>query len=120
MERSRDAAASSFETMRDMAWSRVEKEIARKVFDRALQREMEEVIVEAKKRAARIQQPSELWELENFLTERRRQIDHQYDYRYSVLPLVFGNLIRQGRIGEQELSGLGEDKFSLIRHFAKA
>jgi hypothetical protein len=29
-----------------------------------------------------------------------------YDYRYSVLPLVFGNLIREGRLSEEELHGL--------------
>ena len=73
------------------------------------------MIREAKKMAARIAQPSDLWELEHYLTERRKEIDRKYDYRYSVLPLVFGCLIREGRLREEELRGLGEDKLGRIR-----
>ena len=40
--------------------------------------------------AGRIEQPSELWELERYLTQRRKDIDCLYDYRYSMLPVVFG------------------------------
>jgi len=71
-------------------------------------------MIEAKKRAAKIQQPSDLWELERYLTERRTKIDRQYEYKYSVLIFVFGNLIRQGRLTEQELQGLNQDKLDAI------
>jgi hypothetical protein len=70
---------------------------------------------EAKEMAARIAEPSELWELEEFLSKRRSEIDRKYDYRYSVLPMVFGILIRERRLKEEELRGLGEDKLSRIR-----
>jgi len=39
----------------------------------------------------------------------------QFDFRYSVLPVVFGNLIREGRLTEEELLGLAEEKLSYIR-----
>jgi hypothetical protein len=101
--------------MRDLTWSRAEKDVARKAFDLALARELEAVIREAKKRAAKIQEPSELWKLEEYLTRRRREIDRKYDYRYSVLPLVFAHLICDGRLKEDELNRLGEDKLGYIR-----
>jgi len=104
--------------MRNLKWSAAEKAIARKAFDLALRRELEVVIREAKDRAAGIEQPSDLWELESYLTHRRKGIDRKYDYRYSILPLVFGSLLREGRLGEQELDGLGEDKLAYIRQFA--
>jgi hypothetical protein len=54
-----------------------------------------------------------------FLTERRIQIDRQYEYKYSVLILVFGNLIQQGRLTEQELEGLSQEKLDAIRRYAE-
>ena len=62
-------------------WSRSEKTIARKAFDAALGRELHEVIQEAKKMASQIQEASDLWELEHYLTERRKEIDRKYDSR---------------------------------------
>ena len=66
-----------------------------------------------------IQQPSDLWDLEHYLTERRKQIDRTYDYRYSQLTLVFGKLLCESRLGEEELRGLREDKLKSIRSFIK-
>jgi hypothetical protein len=106
-------------TMRDLRWSPAEKTLARKAFDQALQREFEVVIREAKRMAGEIRQPSHLWQLEDYLTERRKEIDRKYDYRYSVLPQVFGGLIGEGRLKEEELHGLGEDKLSYVRRWAK-
>jgi len=36
-----------------------------------------------------------MWDLEHHLTERRKEIDRKYDYRYSQLDLVFGRLLRE-------------------------
>jgi hypothetical protein len=105
--------------MHEMRWSQAERAIARKAFDRALQRELEEVMRKAREMAARIAEPSELWELEEFLSKRRREIDQKYDYRYSVLPMIFGILNRERRLKEEELRGLGEDKLGRIRACAK-
>ena len=54
--------------MRDLKWSAAEKTIAHKAFDSALRRELETVLLEAGDRAARIEQTSELWNLERWLT----------------------------------------------------
>jgi Photoprotection regulator fluorescence recovery protein len=104
--------------MRDLKWSHAEKTIARKAFNQALAREFEAVIREAKQMAAKIEQPSDLWDLEAYLTHRRKEIDRRYDYRYSVLTLVFGNLVREGQLSEEELHGLTENKLAHIRSYA--
>jgi hypothetical protein len=100
-------------------WSKSEKTIARTAFDAALGRELHEVIQIAKQMANEIQQSSDLWDLEHYLTERRKEIDRKYDYRYSRLTQVFGRLLHEGRLREDELRGLREDKLKPIRSFAK-
>src|SRR5258705_2830112 len=100
-------------------WSRSEEVIARTAFDAVLGRELHEVIQEAKKMASQIQQSSDLWDLEHYLTQRRKEIDRKYDYRYSQLTQVFGRLLYEKRLREEELRGLREDKLKPIRSFAK-
>jgi hypothetical protein len=107
---------NGYANQHDLSWSRSEKAIARKAFDAALKRELHEVIQEAKQMASQIQEPSDLWE--HYLTERRKQIDRTYD-RYSQLTLVFGKLLCESRLGEEELHGLREDKLKSIRSYAK-
>jgi|SRR5450631_2282165 len=70
--------------------------------------------------AGKIEQPFDLWELERYLTQRRQEIDRQYDYRYSVLLFVFAGLIQRGRLREQDLHGLSEEKLEDIRRMVQA
>jgi len=111
----RPEAQTPYPPMRELKWSGTEKAIARKAFERALQQDLEVVMRQAKKMAEKIEQPSDLWDLERYLTQRREEIDRRYDYRYSVLPEVFGDLIRRGRLREEDLGGLGEDKLRYVR-----
>jgi hypothetical protein len=105
--------------MRDLRWSPAEKAIARKVYEAALKQELEDVVRETKEMAAKIEQVGDVWDLEYYLTKRRLEIDRQYDYRYSVLPEVFGNLIRKGRVREEDLRGLSDDKLEYIQIYSK-
>lgn len=66
------------------------------MFEQALQLELEEIVTEAKNMAANIEEPSDLWNLERWLTQRRLAIDRKYDYRYSMLPIVFATLPQEG------------------------
>jgi Photoprotection regulator fluorescence recovery protein len=103
----------------EMTWSRTEKAIARKAFDAALRRELHEVIQKAKQMAGQIHEPGELWELEYYLSGRRKEIDRKYDYRYSQLTHVLGRLLHERWLTEEELCGLREDKLKAIRSFAR-
>jgi hypothetical protein len=113
------ATPNTYPYQNEPTWSKSEKAIARTAFDAALGRELHEVIQEAKKMASQIQQSSDLWDLEHYLTERRKEIDRKYDYRYSQLTHVFGKLLYEGRLREEELRGLREDKLKSILSFAK-
>ena len=109
----------SYPYQNEPIWSRSEKAIARTAFDAALGRELHEVIQQAMKMASQIQQSSDLWDLEHYLTQRRKEIDRKYDYRYSQLTQVFGRVLYEKRLREEELRGLREDKLKPIRSFAK-
>ena len=113
------ATQDSYPYQNEPIWSRSEKIIARTAFDAALGRELHEVIQETQKMASRIQHSSDLWDLEHYLTQRRKEIDSKYDYRYSRLTHVFGKLLYEKRLGEEDLRGLREDKLKPIRSFAK-
>src|SRR6476620_873827 len=99
-------------------WSRSEKTVARAAFDAALKRELQEVMQEAKQMANQINEPADLWDLEHYLTQRRKEIDRKYEYKYSQLTHVFGRLLHEQRLREEDLLGLQDDKLKLIRSFA--
>jgi len=113
------ATPDSYPYQNEPIWSRSEKAVARAAFDAALKRELHEVMQETKQMADRINEPADLWDLEHYLTQRRKEIDRKYDYRYSQLTQVFGRLLHESRLSEEELRGLREDKLKSIRSFAK-
>jgi len=115
---SASATPDRYPYQNEPTWSKSEKAIARTAFDAALEREINQVIQEAKQKADQIKEPADLWDLEHYLTERRKEIDRKYDYRYSQLTHVFGRLLYEGRIREEELRGLHEDKLKSIRSLA--
>jgi hypothetical protein len=43
-----------------------------------------------------------------------REIDNKYDYRYSVLILVFARLMKDGWLMIDDLKGLGQEKIDRI------
>jgi Photoprotection regulator fluorescence recovery protein len=100
-------------------WSRSEKAIARKAFDAALKRELHEVMQETKQIASQIKEPSDLWDLERYLTERRKDIDRKYDSRGSRLKDILGRLLYENRLSEEDLRGLRQEKVKSIRSFAE-
>jgi hypothetical protein len=109
----------SYPYQNEPIWSRSEKTVARAAFDAALKRELQEVVQEAKQKANQVNEPADLWDLEHYLTQRRKEIDRKYEYKYSQLTHVFGRLLHEQRLCEEELRGLREDKLKPIRSFAK-
>jgi len=99
----------------DLKWSESEKKVARRAFEAALSAELSEVIAEFKARATAAAEPDDLWSIQEHLYHKRREIDEKYDYRYSQLLMVFGKLVREGRLQEAQLAGLAEEKLSYIR-----
>ena len=78
---SASATPNTYPYRNESHWSKSEKTIARKIFDVALKRELQEVMQEAKRMANQIKETPDLWDLEHYLTERRKEINRKYDYR---------------------------------------
>lgn len=99
----------------DIKWSKTEKEVARCAFDNAYQRECTAIRAKLQEMMAGASQPKDMWKMHDYLSERRRATDAKYDYRYSVLILVFSRLIKEGWMSEADLLGLDEDKIKPIK-----
>ncbi len=100
--------------MNDLKWSGAEKQVAKRAFNVALEREYAKLMHQTREMVAKMQEGADLWRLHDFLTDRRRKIDAKYDYRYSQLIFVFARLISEGWLSLEELEGLHEDKLSKI------
>jgi hypothetical protein len=105
--------------MHDMKWSHAEKKIARQAYERALAKKFGTVIDETKRRASRISQPGDLWDLEHWLTDQRNEIDQIFDYRYSVLIQTFAILMTRRLLTEDDLHGLAPEKITAILRLAQ-
>jgi photoprotection regulator FRP-like protein len=113
------ATPNTYPYRNEPMWSRSEKAIARRLFDVALKRELQDVLQERKQKANQIKETANVWALERYLTQRRKEIDRKYDFRTSQLTRVFGTVLYEERVTEEELRGLREDKLKAIRSCAK-
>jgi hypothetical protein len=100
---------------RDLNWSPAEKKIARKAYDVAREAALGKLVTEFKRRAAAAATAPDVWQIEDYLRQQRREIDEMLDFRYSQLPLVFARLIIEGHLKEGLLDGLSEEKREIIR-----
>src|SRR5262249_17222869 len=95
---SASATQSSYAYENELIWSKSEKAVARTAFNAALERELHEVMQQAKQMANQIKEPADLGDLEHYLTQRRKEIDRKYDYQYSQLTTVLGKLLYECRV----------------------
>lgn len=104
--------------IRHEPWTADEKKVARKAYDAALARHLSNITAKAKRMMAKVTDPSDLWELEAYLTESRRTVDRTYQFRYSRLVQLFADLMRDGWLKEADLSGLQPRKIVDIKRGA--
>lgn len=105
--------------MENITWSPEEKKVARKIFDKAYQNEVEEIKNLLERKVQKIKSGKDIWDINDFLTERRISIDKKYDYRYSRLIIVFGILLSEKYLTENDLNGLSEEKIEMIKNVSK-
>ena len=103
----------------DEKWSKSEKKIARKAYDAAYQRECAAIIAKVQQMASEMETPTDLWKLEDYLYEQRRDTDEKYDYRYSVLLMTFNWLLSEGWLTFEDLDGLSEAKLTHLQDMAQ-
>jgi len=100
--------------MNDIRWTKKEKSVARKAFDKAYERECVSITDTIKHMINSVSTPEDLWKIQDYLSKTLRNIAKKYDFRYSMLILVLARLMKDEWIEENDLSGLDEDKISKI------
>ena len=104
----------------DLPWSKAEKQVARKAFEAAYERECRAIRAKLVQMLESHDDVHQIWRIHDYLSGERRKIDRKYDYRYSQLDLVFGILLRDGWLTEAELTGLRQDKIQRIKAHASS
>ncbi len=103
---------------RDLKWFHLEKKAARKAFEAAYERECRAIASKLKQKMQDDSDPRAIWRIHDYLAKQRRDTDRKYDYRYSVLIEVFAQLLNEGWLTEEELTGLSADKIAKIKDLA--
>lgn len=96
--------------MNDIKWSKSEKKIARGAFEKAYVRECADFAMKIRAQVEKISKPDDIWDLHKFMTEKIKEIEGKYYYRYSVLILVFARLVKDRWLDFNDLKGLPESK----------
>jgi len=104
-----------FAAMLEFNWSPSEKKAARAAFDLALDRELRAIRQETEALLQKSRDESAIWRVHDYLSAKRREVDQKYDFRYSVLILVFSRLVSEGWLTEDDLEGIGAAKIEVIR-----
>lgn len=98
----------------EAGWTKAECAVAKEAFDLAYEREVLTLITTLKSRSHAVSSPEDVWNLHDFLSAKRHEIDGKFDFRYSSLVFVFAGLVKDGLLKLSELEGLDKDKLAKI------
>lgn len=105
--------------MSNLDWTAEEETIAQTAIKNAYDRETQALIQAINQEASQIKEIKEVWQLHDYLSAKRHQIDGKYDSRTAVLVFVFADLIKEGWLHSEDLQGLAQDKLAKIFSLAK-
>lgn len=100
-------------------WTVEEQVLARSVFERAHQREVEVLIARLRSQVELLSCAEHIWELHDFLSLQRHGIEGRLEFRLDGLLFVFAGFVRDGLISLEELEGLSGDKRAKISAMAR-
>nr|WP_286392939.1 hypothetical protein [Pseudanabaena mucicola] len=95
-------------------WTETEENIAKRAFEIAYKREINDLIDEVKHKAVSLAEIDDMWLLHDFLSAKRHEVDGKYDYHLPMLVFVFAGLVKDGWLSISELEGLNPDKIAKI------
>ena len=104
--------------MKYFDWSNSEKILARQAYDRAYERECTKILEKVHGMLSSMEDPKEIWKIYDYLRKNRRDMDSKYDYRYLILTIVLGKLMREGLILDSDIEKLSQDKIDAIKRIA--
>ncbi|MEA5450374.1 hypothetical protein VB780_17470 [Leptolyngbya sp. CCNP1308] len=98
----------------ELQWSTEEQALAQEAIATAYSREISGLVQVVRDRASSLNSMDDLWQLHDFLSARRHELDGKYDDRESALLFVFSSLVKEGWLSLDELEGLDAAKLSKI------
>ena len=101
--------------MRYFDWSNTEKILAREAYDRAYERECIKILEKVRGMLSGMEDPKEIWKIDDYLRKNRRDMDSKYEYRYLILIIVLGKLMKEGLILDSDIDKLSQDKIDAIK-----
>lgn len=103
----------------DVQWSKAEEQIARAAFESAYAREVAALLKDVRERSGAIATLEEVWQLHDFLSVRRHEIDGKYVYDHSALIFILAQLVKEGWLHLDELAGLEPEKRTKVLALAR-
>lgn len=104
--------------MKEFVWTKEEKRSARLLFDKVVKENLTEILIQFKEMASQAESPEKMWQIEEFLGRKRREIDGKYNFRESRIVSLFGHLLEEKRISLEDIQELSEDKIDQIKMIA--
>lgn len=101
------------------SWTVEEQDLARRVFERALKRELEALIETLRSQTAALNSAEDVWRLHDFLSIQRHAIEGRVAFQLTGLLFVFAGFVRDGLASLEEFQGLSEDKRFKISAMAR-
>lgn len=94
----------------EVQWSITEKKIAEAALKKAYDSEVEALIKSVQQRVSLITEPEDVWQLHDFLSASRHDIEGKYDDREPFLLYTLSRLVKDGWLELSELVELAPDK----------
>lgn len=94
----------------EVQWSTTEKKIAEAALKKAYDSEVESLIKSVQQRVSLITEPEDVWQLHDFLSASRHDIEGKYDDREPFLLYTLSRLVKDGWLELSELAELAPDK----------
>jgi hypothetical protein len=101
-----------------IVWTPQEQAIAREAFDRAHGRAIHALIHKVKGHASGLGTLDALWQLHDFLSTQRHDMEGRFDFRLEGILFVFASFVKDGLLSVEELNGLETEKIAKIKAMA--
>ncbi|MEB3259939.1 MAG: hypothetical protein VKP63_04840 [Cyanobacteriota bacterium] len=98
-----------------IVWTPQEQAVAREAFQRAQGRAVSALINKVKGHASGVASVEALWQLHDFLSTQRHDMEGRFDFRLEGILFVFASFVKDGLLGVEELEGLEPEKLAKIR-----
>jgi len=103
----------------ELRWTPSEKKAARRAYDKAFELQCAAITKEVKRMLQKMSNPGDIWRIEEYLYEKRKEVDRLFQFSYSRLILVFSILMRDGWMTDADLAGLDQEKIDRIKRFPR-